>query len=501
MTSQLRCSSPPKVVIIGAGIAGLCAGVYARKSGFDVEIVEMSGSSGGLATNWQRGDYTFETCLQWLLGSNPTSPFHALWKEVFDIDALTFIDREEVLRLETDDGQSVALFTDVDRTERELLRIAPEDRVQIQRLARGIRKLAGFEMPVAADTTIQLAQQLLRAIPYLSELRVWSHVTLGQLGARFQNPLVRQLVSGGAISDASAAALVFSLAWASKRDAGYPIGGSQAVIRSIDQRFRSLGGRIRFRSRVERVLVHEGVAAGVRLAGGEEVIADWVISAADGHSTLFEWIPPEYRDPEAARQYERLKPFPSYLQVSLGVNRNLSQVAPHFTRGLAEPLTIDPGSVLRGVEFRVFNFDPTFAPTGKTAVTCFLPTYNYEYWLNLQKGDAAQYAAKKQAVGDAVIEILDRKVPGLRRDIELVDVSTPVSVIRHTGNWKGSMEGFLPTPDAGFRKLRMTLPRLRHFVMVGQWVMPGGGLPSGLMTGRDGIRTLCRQSHRPFTPR
>ena len=57
-----------KIVIIGGGIAGLCAGVYARKCGYDVEVLEQHDNAGGLAT---RGDYTFETCLHWLLGANP----------------------------------------------------------------------------------------------------------------------------------------------------------------------------------------------------------------------------------------------------------------------------------------------------------------------------------------------------------------------------------------------------------------------------------------------
>ena len=64
-----------KVIIIGGGIAGLCAGVYARRCGYDVDLFEKHDRPGGLATSWRRGDYTFETCLHWLVGSNP-----AVWE-------------------------------------------------------------------------------------------------------------------------------------------------------------------------------------------------------------------------------------------------------------------------------------------------------------------------------------------------------------------------------------------------------------------------------------
>ena len=83
----------------------------------------------------------------------------------------------------------------------------------------------------------------------------------------------------------------------------------------------------------------------------------------------------------------------------------------------------------------------------------------------------------------------------------MVDVATPATVIRYTGNWKGSMEGWVLTPSTGFRPLRSTLPGLRHSLMVGQWVMPGGGLPSGLMTARSGIQALCKQDGVSFLAR
>ena len=72
-----------KVIIIGGGIAGLCAAVYAQRCGYQAEVLEMHDSAGGLATSWRRGEYTFETCLHWLFGSNPDGEMYSQWLEVF----------------------------------------------------------------------------------------------------------------------------------------------------------------------------------------------------------------------------------------------------------------------------------------------------------------------------------------------------------------------------------------------------------------------------------
>jgi len=110
------------------------------------------------------------------------------------------------------------------------------------------------------------------------------------------------------------------------------------------------------------------------------------------------------------------------------------------------------------------------------------------------------YRAEKQRVAEAVLERLERRVQGLRSAVETVDVSSPATVLLFTGNWKGGMEGWLLTPAIGSRPLPNKLPGLRRFRMVGQWVMPGGGLPCVPLSARPTLREICREDGFPFEP-
>jgi phytoene dehydrogenase-like protein len=136
-----------RIVVIGAGIAGLCAGVYARQCGYDVEVLEQHDNAGGLATSWRRGDYSFETCLHWLLGANPERAMHARWREAFDIDRLNFVHPEVFARIETEDGEFLDVYANVDRMEAEFLRRAPQDAAEVRRFAAAARRFANFELP------------------------------------------------------------------------------------------------------------------------------------------------------------------------------------------------------------------------------------------------------------------------------------------------------------------------------------------------------------------
>jgi phytoene dehydrogenase-like protein len=491
---------PRKVAIIGGGIAGLCAAVYAAQSGYQVEVLEQHSVPGGLATSWSRGEYTFETCLHWLVGSNPKGTLHEQWREVFDIDKLTFIQPEEYLRLESERGEKLSIYSDVTRLEPELLKTAPEDRVEIRRFASAIQRLADFPLLEAGDTWSQRVSAFLRMALRLPLLIRLARISGEEYGRRFKHPLLRRFFTEGTSGRISVVAIVFMLAWMSRANAAYPIGGSKAIIRPIVERLTALGGRLRVGAKVEAILVENLAAVGVRLVGGEVIKADWVISAADGHATIYDLLGGKYKDDAIDKLYGKGETFPSYLQVSLGVASDLSSAPGHLMQVLEAPLKIDPETSMDAVTFRIFHFDPTFAPAGKTAVTCFLPTYNFGYWVDLQRSDPVRYENEKRRIADAVVAILERRLPGIRERIEATDISTPVSVVQFTGNWKGSMEGWLPTPRAGFGKRRQTLPGLRRFLMVGQWVQPGGGLPTGLTTARAAIQSVCKQDGLPFSP-
>ena len=486
-----------KILIIGGGITGLCAGVYGLRCGYVVELLEMHERPGGLATSWRRGEYTFETCLHWLLGSNPERRMHAHWREVFDIDRLRFVHPVEYLRLETETGECLVIYSDPDQLEAELLRVSPEDSAESRRFVAAVREFQDVEIPEPPES-LKDWLGLIPALLHLPAVKRWAGISLRDYGQRFKHPLLRRFFSGGELGNLSTIAVVLTLAWMGRHDAGYPIGGSQSVIGKVCETFQRLGGELRLGTRAQEILVEDGTAVGVRLRSGEEVRADWVISAADGHATLYDLLHGRFHEDALDEAYRTMEPFPSYAQVSLGVARSLPAEPGLVTRVLSTALQVDPLTALDQISFRIFNYDPTFAPSNRTAVTSALPTRNFAYWADLKHHDPAGYEAEKRRLAQAVITVLNCRIPGIDQAIEVVDVSTPATVIRYTGNWQGSTEGWLITPATGLRQLPITLPSLERFLMAGQWVAPGGGLPGGLMSARSTVRALCHLDHQPF---
>lgn len=487
-----------KIIVIGAGIAGLCAAVYGRECGYEVELLEMQEHAGGLATSWPRDGYRFETCLHWLVGSSAASPFHARWQELFDVDSLRFVHTEPFVRLEPADGPPLNIFRNVDRLEEEWLAYSPEDAKAVRRFTSQIRELSRVNLFGNGSGRMGNWLGMLRNAPHLPLLHELMSTSCAEYGRRFQNPVLRRAFSGSETSGMFAIALMLSLGWMAGGDCGYPIGGSQAVIGGIVNRLMELGGKLHCGTKVVEIVVEDGTAVGVKLESGEMMRRDWVISAADGHATIFELLGERYVDRERRHIFEDYELFPSYVQVSFGVGRELSDQAGFATWLLTEPLHVDPLTDASQLSMRFFHYDPTFAPRGKTAVTCQMTSRNWAYWKGLRERAPERYASEKQRLAESVMAEMERRIPGVAAAIEVTDVSTPATVEAYTGNWQGSMEGWMPTPKTGARMLPNTLPGLRRFYMVGQWVMPGGGLPCGPLTARPVVEAICREDRVPF---
>jgi phytoene dehydrogenase-like protein len=123
---------------------------------------------------------------------------------------------------------------------------------------------------------------------------------------------------------------------------------------------------------------------------------------------------------------------------------------------------------------------------------------SYAYWQGLRQ-HPERYRAEKKRVASIIVGQLEGRFPGLRGQVEVVDVATPVTIERYTGNGR-SFQGSLGFGLAGFlagRGIVRTLPGLGGFYMAGQWAgFPG--LPWVAAMGRSLVQHLCRQQGRPF---
>jgi len=224
--------------------------------------------------------------------------------------------------------------------------------------------------------------------------------------------------------------------------------------------------------------------------------SDVVVSAADGHATIFGMLDGKFITPRLKADYEKPSLFPPLLYIGLGVNMEFPKEPHEIVYAFDRPMIVGNKTADR-MCLDIYSYDPAFAPPGKTALVAFLYT-DFDFWKNLRQEYHERYRKEKETIADQVVAFLDSRFPGLASRVEMRDVATPVTWERYTGNWQGSWEGWLLTKKVFLTRIKKELPNLGNFYMVGQWVEPGGGTPAVAASGRNLIQIMCRRDGRRF---
>ncbi|MFT9668415.1 phytoene desaturase family protein [Streptomyces rhizosphaericola] len=505
--------TPPRVIVVGAGVAGLSTGCYARMSGARTRIFEKHVLPGGCCTAWSRDGYLFDYCIEWLIGTAPGNDAHRVWRELGALDGKTVTNFELFNKVEDENGRSVTFYNDPDRLEAHLLALSPADAPLIRSFTRDLRRFIDIELypfltAPALRTVRERAATLRTVLPAFRLFWRTAATPMHVFADRFQDPLLRRAFRNIFFQDPEGFPLLpylFNMAAAHHLNAGFPQGGSLGLSRSIENRYLGLGGEVTYRARTEKILVENDRAIGIELRNGRRYFAEHIVSACDGRTTVHHLLDGRYTSPRIDKLYHDLieRPgtlFPAVVSAFVGLRGDFDPGEAHSTTHL---LTDEDGRRLPGalqnslvVQARS-RYSDGFAPPGRSVLHC---TYfsDYTYWKELRTRSRREYRGRKHEVADFVRTFLEHRHPGINDRIDLVDIASPATTHRYTGNHNGSIlawKAFSDADDVAARlvgKDRMRLPGLSGFSMAGQWVGMGG-LIRAASTGRFAVQYLCRE--------
>lgn len=481
-----------KILIIGAGISGLSTGCYGQMNNFQSEIYEMHSIPGGVCTSWERGNYLFDHCLHWVIGSNKGTSLYPIFKELGIADSIEFYytDKFRVISL---DDKTMTVYTNINKFESELLRLFPEEKKGIKKYINLVRKYTRFNPPMDGDFGNFGITGFIELFPFmLSFMKLKNTTVEDYLNNLFKNNELKEMLFRlFPVKKMPALMAVMPLSFMHRKEAGFPIGGSLNFAQTIERKYIELGGKVHYKCKVKKIIVKNSCSIGVELDNGDFIPADIVISACDGRTTLFEMLEGRYLSSKIKKIYSSPQLWPPLISISLGIKRDFSGMAEINDFNLKEPIIIGDKKVSWSGFFH-YCHDSNFAPKGKSVLKAQIET-DYFYWKELYEKDKDRYYSEKEWVLETYIRKLEDIFPGIKDDIEITDVATPVTWERHTGNWQGSYEGWMPTVDTFGVILPKKLPGLHNFYMTGQWVFPGGGVPMCMAQGKNLIKQIIKE--------
>ena len=502
------------VIVIGSGIGGLVTASQLAAKGAKVLVLERYLIPGGSGGSFRRAGYTFDVGASMIFGFGQKGHTNLLTRALADVgEHCTTIPDPAQLEYHLPGGLTLAVDRDYESFIADLTARFPHEAKGIRAFydtcAQVFRCLDAMPL-LSLEDPAYLAKVFFKAPLACLGLARWLPVNVGTVArAHIQDPNLLRFIDMEcfcwSVMPADRTPMINAGMVFSDRHAGginYPKGGVGVIAGRLVAGLERYGGAIRYRSRVVKVLLEQGRAVGVRLAGGEELRARRVVSNATRWDTFGDPDSAGPRPggaaklssktmsgqslidgadtPAAERTWRRrYRPSPSFLSLHLGVRADLIPEGTHVHHLLLErweDLEAEQGTVFVSMPSLL---DPSLAPEGHQIVHTFTPS-SMEAWQGLSP---SEYRVKKQADADRLIARLEAILPGLAGAITHREVGTPRSHRRFLGRMGGSYGPIPAMRLPGLLPMPFNRTGISGLYCVGDSCFPGQGLNAVAFSG------------------
>jgi phytoene desaturase len=474
VTSNFSGNDHFDLVIIGCGISGLSSGLFWQKNttGKKTLIIEKNSYPGGYSTAYERDGYVFETT--------------QLFPDIIDIINYLGVEiklkpyEENFMRRLVVEGGHVDEYKIPAGPENFTAYLAetfPGDADRIRRLMeysmglfRQVRKLKAHS---TLKDKLMIPFQAPRVVANLN--RTYSGL-LDKFG--ITNPKLREVMEtftsfSGVPSSRASSILATGAMLSSMTRCFRPYGYFDEFPARMAQLFQERGGEIRFNSRVEKIVVKDGVASGIRVEGDDGMIrADRIITTVDPMLAMRQLVGDEHLPEKYVARLENTIMSVSSINVALGLDDRIDLTTMDLdypynvvSTGLGTAERLFDG-FLKGDHafsedcFHAAVICPSLTTGGKNTLTIRCTPFAMNSWMEWRENDFQRYNDEKQRWGDFFTGIAEKYfVPDLTSHIVVRDISTPATYARYSGSPTGSLYDIASlVTQFGPRRLPMKTP-------------------------------------------
>ena len=519
------------VAIIGSGLGGLVAGATLARRGLRVALFESHSVAGGCATQFARGPrsarYHFDVGLHYIGDCGADGAIPRILRGVgIDLDYVPM----------DPDGFDTLLFPDlefripaeVEVYRERLVALFPRERRGIDRYVRLLEQVMRAGKRMDAKGGRMGLSDLFALGRDLYALGKNQNRTIGAVlddcvkDVRLRAVLLGQSGDYGLPPSKVSAFLHLGLAGHYFRGAYYPRGGGRVIADSLAREIERSGGTVHLRRGVDRILVEDGRAVGVRLearAGGamRDVRARVVLSNADLRLTLERLVGLEHLPASWVTRVPELEMAAALFMTFLGVRADLTKLGMRATNywqfdsydmegfyegagaGGADTSPIRArGCYVTSATLKDPQSAAHHAPPGVSNVEVMTIVPGHSARWHVSGSDAAAfrykdnepYRALKASLEQQMVDRLERILPGTRDAIVYRESATPVSHQRYTRATDGTGYGLAATPAQFMKNRPGYRGPLQDLYLCGASTRAGHGIVGAMMSGAQAARRI-----------
>ncbi len=484
-----------KIIIIGAGLGGLSAACRLAKSGFAVTVLEKNEVVGGKVNLIESNGYKFDT------GASLVTLPH-IFEELFEFcgkrmeDYLTFEKLDPICRYFWSDGTVFDASQDIEKCEQQISKFAPEDVGNFRKYITDAKQKYEIAERTFLSKSLNELPELLTAKNLPDLLKISSLKTLDQHNSNyFKSEKMRQLFNRFATYNGSSPYKIpatFALIPYAEFGFGawYVRGGIYEIPKALEKLATELGVEFMFDADVEKILIKNGKATGVKLKNELDdedfLFADIIVSNADAVITYRELIEEKDRKSFPDKKLNRREPSSSGFVMLFGVKKKFPQLAHHNIF-----FSDDYKTEFRHIfDIRIPTPHPTIYVSASSVTDTTQAPETSENLFVLVNVPYMRWQVNWQFEAEPYRDVIVRKLEkfGLKNlsdAIEFQELITPEDFeVTYRAN-KGSIYGISSNGIlSAFRRIPNESKDIGNLYFTGGATHPGGGMPLVLLSGK-----------------
>ncbi len=283
----------------------------------------------------------------------------------------------------------------------------------------------------------------------------------------------------------------------------FPIGGSARIFETVEPVIEKSGGKVFTNASVEKIIVKNGKAVGVKMSDGKEILAPKVASSIGVHNTYLGLLKDEPKIDKFKQQLEGTEASSAHLCLYVGmkytakelnINKTNLWIYPdnfNHDENMANYLA-DPDNAEFPLVYISFPSvkDPDWEnryPGKSTLEIITLGDYGtFKKWEDSRwKKRGEDYDAYKEKISQRLLQVLFKYLPQLEGKIDYYELSTPLSTKHFVNYQKGEIYGLVHTPERFEQSMLNVHTPIKNLYLTGQDIVTcgiGGALSASMIT-------------------
>ena len=506
-----------KVIIIGSGMAGLTAGAYLSREGFDVTIYEQFESIGGVTTTIHKDGYSWDIGPLILEGLAPHEKLGKILKELGIDDQIRIIQEDRGIwfpdfKIWHPDEYKGPYWR------REYFKeLFPEDNDGLDEYYKfydKMLKVAYLNNLLPFTKGIKTIFSKLRLLLAFLKVKKYENWSASQVTDHFFSSQKLKAIFLGILADLVVKPSEFfglgvplynietafdkriPIKFKGRKNPVYHYvkNGCQELVNAFANFIRNNGGVIKTNSKVEKVIIEDGKATGVRLESAENIEADLVISSGGMLNVFYNLVGKEYLSEEFIKSIENITFMESVFMVHIGIDFDPTPYQRAALCYYYQTYDIEGAiDVMRKGKYHEGRdgyliyipsmHSPEMAPKDKHSVTI--------YTVAPHKLNEGTWNDKREELADKLLMEAEKIIPGLRKHTQIRIIMTPDDFLKRINVIRHSFGG--TAPKLGQQNPSHKTP-IKNLWYIGAYSESGGGI-NGVIDGtRSAIKNLLKET-------